>query len=179
MNSSLNIIAWEDLLNHSDENSFYLIIGDIVYDATELLKLYPAYREFLFKRIGLANTEEQIKQFDENLLLILKQQNKIVGNIEKKQQSEYFKRKIRFLKAEFQEFSLEEVQKHNKIQDLWVILDQNVYDLSEYQFIHPGRPDSIHPYAGKDATEKFNSINKHTEGARKFRENYKIGTIKK
>ncbi|KAL4504220.1 hypothetical protein ABPG72_021058 [Tetrahymena utriculariae] len=179
MNQNQNTITWEDLLDHSDEKSCYLIINDIVYDTTELLALQSNYREFLLKSIGLINTEEQVKQFDENLFLSLKQQNKIVGKIEKKPQSEYFKSKVRFLKAEFQEFSLEEVQKHNKMQDLWVVLDSNVYDLTEYQFIHPGRPDSIHPYAGKDATEKFNSINKHTEGARKFRENYKIGTLKR
>ncbi|EWS74322.1 cytochrome b5-like heme/steroid-binding domain protein (macronuclear) [Tetrahymena thermophila SB210] len=179
MNSNQNIVTWEDLLDHSDEKSCYFIIDDTVYDVTELLSLQSNYKEFLLKNIGQINREEQVKQFNESLFLILKQQGKIVGNIEKKPQSEYFKRKVRFLKAEYQEFTLEEVQKHNKMQDLWVVLDQNVYDLTEYQFIHPGRPDSIHPYAGKDATEKFNSINKHTEGARKFRENYKIGILKK
>jgi cytochrome b involved in lipid metabolism len=35
-------------------------------------------------------------------------------------------------------FSPEEVAKHNKEDDLWVIIDAKVYDLSKFAPLHPG-----------------------------------------
>ena len=35
-------------------------------------------------------------------------------------------------------FNTFQVSKHNKKGDLWIILNDNVYDLSQFQKIHPG-----------------------------------------
>ncbi|OJT12411.1 Nitrate reductase [NADH] 1 [Trametes pubescens] len=46
-------------------------------------------------------------------------------------------------------FSLEEVAKHDKMDDAWVILDNKVYDVTSILSWHPGGPRSILMYAGK------------------------------
>ena len=53
------------------------------------------------------------------------------------------------------EYTLEEVAKHNKEGDCWVILWDGVYDVSKFMIDHPGGKESIQLYAGTDATEQF------------------------
>lgn len=49
----------------------------------------------------------------------------------------------------------EEVAKHNKPDDAWVIVDGSVYDVSKFARLHPGGKEVLLEYAGKDATEDF------------------------
>ena len=49
-------------------------------------------------------------------------------------------------------YTREDVAKHNKKGDCWIILNDNVYDLSKFQRIHPGGSRVISIYAGQDAT---------------------------
>lgn len=48
-----------------------------------------------------------------------------------------------------------EVQKHNSASDCWIIISNNVYNVTQYLNIHPGGADQIIPYCGKDATAAF------------------------
>jgi cytochrome b involved in lipid metabolism len=51
-------------------------------------------------------------------------------------------------------FSLEEVQKHNKENDAWIVLNGKVYDMTLYVNYHPGGR-IIMSCAGKDGTNFF------------------------
>ncbi|KAG0742635.1 hypothetical protein G6F62_005507 [Rhizopus arrhizus] len=53
---------------------------------------------------------------------------------------------------------LEEVQKHNSKDDIWVIIHGKVYDLTQFLPEHPGGQRIILKYAGKDATDAFDPI---------------------
>ena len=37
-------------------------------------------------------------------------------------------------------FSVAQVAEHKKADDLWVIVDEEVYDLTKFQTEHPGKP---------------------------------------
>jgi len=74
------------------------------------------------------------------------------------------------------EYSLAEVAKHNKKDDVWVVIDGQVLDVTSvsihsshpnhktstcaFQFLpdHPGGEKAILLYAGRDATEEFNML---------------------
>ncbi|KAJ6505938.1 peroxisomal acyl-CoA-dehydrogenase [Mycena vulgaris] len=60
------------------------------------------------------------------------------------------------------QFTFEEVSKHNKPGDLWVVIDAKVYDLSRFQNLHPGGIAvlSDEEVAGQDATEAFYSLHR-------------------
>mmetsp|Transcript_50559 Transcript_50559/g.161742 ORF Transcript_50559/g.161742 Transcript_50559/m.161742 type:complete len:128 (-) Transcript_50559:533-916(-) len=51
-------------------------------------------------------------------------------------------------------FTREEVAKHGSRDDLWVIIHDKVYDITDYVDEHPGG-DAILSNAGGDSTEKF------------------------
>ena len=55
-------------------------------------------------------------------------------------------------------YTIEEVSKHNKKEDSWIIIDNYVYDVTEFLDIHPGGKNMILMVAGKDATEYFHEL---------------------
>lgn len=57
-------------------------------------------------------------------------------------------------------FSLEEVAKHNKPEDCWLVIENKVYDVTKFLNEHPGGKKVVLNLAGKDATEKFNQLHK-------------------
>jgi flavocytochrome c len=55
-------------------------------------------------------------------------------------------------------YSMEEVAKHNKKDDIWVVVDGQVLDVTSFLPDHPGGAKAILLYAGRDATEEFNML---------------------
>ena len=55
-------------------------------------------------------------------------------------------------------FSAEEVAKHKSKDDIWVIIDNQVLDVTSFLPDHPGGEKAILLYAGRDATEEFNML---------------------
>lgn len=54
--------------------------------------------------------------------------------------------------------STDDVAKHNTDKDVWVIIDGNVLDVTNFLKDHPGGKKAIMLYAGKDATEEFEML---------------------
>lgn len=55
-------------------------------------------------------------------------------------------------------YTAAEVAKHNKKDDIWVIVDGQVLDVTKFLPDHPGGEKAILLYAGRDATEEFNML---------------------
>ncbi|KDR76302.1 hypothetical protein GALMADRAFT_225991 [Galerina marginata CBS 339.88] len=57
----------------------------------------------------------------------------------------------------------EEVGRHNQPDDLWIIIDSAVYDLSKFKALHPGGLSVLldPEIAGQDATEAFFSLHRY------------------
>ncbi|KAF8995478.1 fumarate reductase [Cyathus striatus] len=56
------------------------------------------------------------------------------------------------------EYTMEEVAKHNRKDDIWVVVDGQVLDVTNFLPDHPGGEKAILLYAGRDATEEFNML---------------------
>ncbi|KAK4496760.1 hypothetical protein PRZ48_012743 [Zasmidium cellare] len=54
--------------------------------------------------------------------------------------------------------SVEEISKHNTPEDCWIVVDGNVWDLTEFAPEHPGAPEIIWKHAGRDATTTYSTI---------------------
>jgi flavocytochrome c len=75
------------------------------------------------------------------------------------------------------EFALEEVAKHKKENDCWVVVDGKVLDVTEFLPDHPGGKMAIMSFAGRDASEEFNMV--HDEGViEKYAPTTIIGKLK-
>lgn len=54
-------------------------------------------------------------------------------------------------------YSAAEVSKHKTKNDCWIIINSNVYDVTDYLDFHPGGADMILMVCGKDATREFST----------------------
>jgi cytochrome b involved in lipid metabolism len=48
-----------------------------------------------------------------------------------------------------------ELAKHNSAQSCWLLIENKIYDATNYASIHPGGADRITNFCGKDATQAF------------------------
>jgi len=79
-----------------------------------------------------------------------------------------------------QTFTQEEVSEHASTDDCWLIIEQSVYDVTDFVSQHPGGADQITSQCGKDATTAFNTQNgegMHSSTAKSLRENFLIGNL--
>ncbi|CAL8087796.1 unnamed protein product [Calicophoron daubneyi] len=72
--------------------------------------------------------------------------------------------------------TLQEVKKHNKPENLWVIIHNNVYDLTKFKLEHPGGPQVLEEVAGQNATEAFDDVG-HSQDAVEMMGQYYIGKL--
>ncbi|VDN00860.1 unnamed protein product [Thelazia callipaeda] len=74
------------------------------------------------------------------------------------------------------QFTMAEVAKHNDTTSAWIIIDNNVYDLTRFLNEHPGGDEVILEQAGQDATESFKDVG-HSRDAVEMSKEYLIGSL--
>ena len=75
-----------------------------------------------------------------------------------------------------QEYSLEEVAKHNTKEDLWIAVKGIVLNVTDWVDEHPGGPQALYSHMGKDATEEFEMLH-DDEVIPKYAPNVVIGRV--
>ena len=76
----------------------------------------------------------------------------------------------------------EGILKHNNNNDCWIIINNSVYEVTNYLSLHPGGARWITPFCGKDATVAFTTKagrGSHSQQAEKDLAKLKIGELKK
>ncbi|KAJ3340181.1 Cytochrome b5 type B (outer mitochondrial membrane) [Gonapodya sp. JEL0774] len=73
--------------------------------------------------------------------------------------------------------SWEDVAAHNSRKDIWVVIENSVYDITKFLDEHPGGEEVLIEQAGQDATEAFEEIG-HSDDARKMLKTYLVGAVK-
>jgi len=61
-------------------------------------------------------------------------------------------------------FTFSEIKIHNNKDDCWIVINNNVYNVTSYLSLHPGGSTTIIPFCGNNASDAFFSERKH--GAR-------------
>ena len=78
-------------------------------------------------------------------------------------------------KPNLKHYTRKEVKSHNSEDDCWIIIHDQVLDVTNFLSDHPGTVEPILDYAGRDAT--IASTNKpHTRYAASLRAKFLIGT---
>jgi cytochrome b involved in lipid metabolism len=77
-------------------------------------------------------------------------------------------------------FTSKQVESHNTVSDCWLIIDNKVYNVTSFLDMHPGGPDMIILYCGKDATQAFDTKGgrgSHSSYAHNLLSNYYVGDL--
>ncbi|XP_063364770.1 cytochrome b5-like [Cydia amplana] len=69
-----------------------------------------------------------------------------------------------------------EVKQNRHRNNLWLIIHDDVFDVTKFLEEHPGGEDTLLDAAGSDATQAFEDVG-HSEDARELLQQYKIGTL--
>ncbi|EAU32005.1 hypothetical protein ATEG_07743 [Aspergillus terreus NIH2624] len=75
------------------------------------------------------------------------------------------------------EYSMEEVAKHNKKDDLWIVVKGVVLDVTNWLDEHPGGANALFNFMGRDATEEFEMLH-DDEVIPKYASHIVIGRVK-
>lgn len=79
--------------------------------------------------------------------------------------------------VELAEYSWEEVLRHNRPRDLWLVVAGNIYNVGEFMFHHPGGAEVHLANHGHDATEAFLAAG-HPEYALALTKSFLVGRLK-
>ncbi|CAM4733902.1 unnamed protein product [Leuciscus chuanchicus] len=77
----------------------------------------------------------------------------------------------------FSTYTWEEVQKHTKFGDQWIVVERKVYNVSQWVKRHPGGLRILGHYAGEDATEAFTAFHPDLPLVRKYMKPLLIGEL--
>jgi len=78
-------------------------------------------------------------------------------------------------------FTLAEVSAHARVDDCWMAIDGEVYDITAYLDRHPTEPEVLLPWCGREATEAYRTKMRgrpHSSRADGLLAQYRIGTLR-
>uniref|UniRef100_A0A8C5F9K1 Cytochrome b5 n=1 Tax=Gadus morhua TaxID=8049 RepID=A0A8C5F9K1_GADMO len=73
-------------------------------------------------------------------------------------------------------YRLSEIEEQNTFKSTWIIINNNVYDVTKFLEEHPGGEEVLREQAGGDATESFEDVG-HSTDAREMAADMKIGEL--
>ncbi|MCP9263030.1 Cytochrome b5 [Dirofilaria immitis] len=79
-------------------------------------------------------------------------------------------------KKDLKEYTVAEVAEHNNVSSTWLIIDNNVYDVTKFLEEHPGGDEVLLEQAGQNATESFKDVG-HSRDAVEMTKEYLIGYL--
>lgn len=74
-------------------------------------------------------------------------------------------------------YTWEEVAKHNTDSDVWIVINDKVYNVTNYQLEHPGGPIVLMNRAGKEASLAFEQASHSKNAIENVMPKYRIGKI--
>ena len=74
------------------------------------------------------------------------------------------------------EITLEEIKQHNSRKSVWFVIENHVYDVTNFLDEHPGGEEVLLEQGGKDATEIFEDVN-HSSEAKDLMKQYLVGKV--
>tara|TARA_B100000686_G_scaffold352569_1_gene454998 strand:- start:2406 stop:2927 length:522 start_codon:yes stop_codon:yes gene_type:complete len=158
----------EEVALHNTKEDCWIIINNGVYDVTDFISIHPGGASILASQGGKDATEFFEELHRPEIIDEVASDYKI-GILS---DSEDMKEDINTQRI----ITREELAKHRKKDDCWLSIDGKVYDLSEFILDHPGGPEALLLYSGKDATKEFRMIH-HPDIIKTYDKLYHIGSL--
>ncbi|KAI0997566.1 hypothetical protein K3495_g10624 [Podosphaera aphanis] len=76
------------------------------------------------------------------------------------------------------EYTYTDVSEHNSKEDLYMVINEKVYDVTKFLDEHPGGEEVMLDAAGQDATEAFEDVG-HSDEAREILDRMTVGSLKR
>ncbi|CAG8892450.1 unnamed protein product [Penicillium egyptiacum] len=81
--------------------------------------------------------------------------------------------------SEVKELTLQEVSEHNNKKDLYLIINDKVYDCTTFANEHPGGEEVLLDLAGQDCTEAFDDVGHSDEARALLEDGMHVGNVKR
>ncbi|HZU11899.1 MAG TPA: cytochrome P450 [Chloroflexota bacterium] len=198
---------WEQILRHDKSGDFWIVFRGGVYDVSEWMYRHPGGAEILIGAWGQDVTElfESIGHTAEAQLLTHSFRIGVVragstpppgpprptmtvpdGPRRRGPGEHQAGPKLRPLAApedapddtrRLPEYDWDEILRHDKPGDYWIVMWGGVYDVSEWIYHHPGGAEVYIQTYGHDASQAFNKAG-HSDEAWKLAQTFKVGRLK-
>lgn len=135
------IITRKEVAEHCEIDDLWVIIDNKVYDLTKFVPNHPGGEKAIAKHAGGDATKGFYGiQHPERTFFEI--EDYLIGAVPEKER--------------MQKLSLDEIKKHDKNDDLWLIVDERVFDVTSFATQHPGGIDPLLKNSkGRDATLAF------------------------
>ncbi|CAH1788406.1 unnamed protein product [Owenia fusiformis] len=74
-------------------------------------------------------------------------------------------------------YTWDEVGEHTHMDDKWIVVNDDIYDITHFSKKHPGGARLISHFAGQDATDAWTAFHDHKDMVSKYMKPIKVGTL--
>ncbi|EER13321.1 succinate dehydrogenase, putative, partial [Perkinsus marinus ATCC 50983] len=144
-------ITMEEVARHGTPNDCWIVVNGEVLDVTDYIKEHPG-GELSITAFGGTDCSLEYNTVHAKALIQETCPQCVIGKLLVPKKRKKSKAKAKGV------LDMDEVARHNTKEDCWVVVNGFVLAVTPFLPEHPGGPEAILKYAGKDATEEWNMI---------------------
>ncbi|KAF4680890.1 hypothetical protein FOZ62_027743 [Perkinsus olseni] len=158
-------LSMSEVAKHTSKTDCWVVVNGFVLNVTEFLPQHPGGEAAIMQYAGKDASEEWNMIHQPEVL--------------EKYGGKYIVGKLGAGVASTKgatTLTLDEVAKHNVKDDCWIVVNNMVYNVTEFLAVHPGGEAAIMAYAGRDASEQWNMIHP-ADTMEKYGKKYEVGEL--
>mgnify|MGYP001247318023 CR=1 FL=1 len=180
---------------HNSQSDCWLIINNQIYNVTQYIPFHPGGTQQIINNCGKEatqafNTKGGSGSHSTNARNLLA--NYLIGSLNNSSStstnnptstpinSQPIPTNTPVSQTSSGSYTASEVATHNTQSNCWLIINNQIYNVTQYIPFHPGGTQRIVNYCGKEATQAFNTrggSGSHSNNAKNMLANYLIGTL--